>query len=139
MAVILRPKHITALWLDANGPIPMSDRTPERYRQQLAEFVTRRPAMLAPVDVLTPMEAYVGAGAWRIKCPCSERTHVDPEWGLSCCFGCAATYTNIVLPHDWQIIDALLAKRRIQGTRNWEAPETLTDLIAEQLAHGEPV
>ncbi len=136
MPIILRPKHFPALW---NG-IPNEGRTPETYRMRQRDFLREQPAKgFAPhLSALQP-QAYVGNGAWRIHCPCGEATHADPEWKLSCCFGCGTIYEHVMFPSNWREIEALLVKRPIQSSRNWQLPETLEYLTAEQKAHGDPV
>lgn len=121
------------------GLVPNSDRTPEQYRAQQRQMLAANPAAADPWVSTSEVMAFVGGGAWRIHCTCGEATHVDPEWRLSCCFGCGSIRTNIVLPDNWEAIEILLAKRRAQIHRNWEAPETFADLLAEQLAYGDPV
>ena len=135
MAIILRTRHIGALW----GGYDDEWRTPDLLRQLQAEHVAKNPATHAPVEIVSEIPAYVGNGCWRIHCRCGERTHTDPDWGIACCFGCGAVWTRVTFPEDWRAIEVLLAKRAVQGTRNWQAPETLDDLKLEQLAHGEPL
>lgn len=141
MAIILTTRHITPLWgTDAHGrPVALEARTPALLRLRQAAYCADNPAVgeTQVIDVAT--WAYVGYGAWRIKCRCGERTHADPEWRLACCFGCGAVYTNVVFPPERYEIERLLALRPVQGHRNWAPPETYDQLVAEQIAHGDPV
>jgi hypothetical protein len=134
MAIILTVRHINGLW----GVVPYERRTLALLKENQAAYVAKNPATQAPTEIVSEIPAYVGSGCWRVHCRCGERTHTNPEWKEACCFGCGAIWTNVVFPEDWQKIDTLLAKRAVQGMRNWQAPETLDDLITEQIAHGEP-
>lgn len=137
MAIILRPRHFSALW--GAMPLEHEQRTPERLRYFQRAHLARNPAAHEPTEFSEEKPAYIGNGAWRIHCRCGERTHADPEWKLACCFGCGAIWTNVVFPENWQAIEDLLSKRVLQGTRNWQPPETYDDLVAEQVQHGEAI
>jgi len=141
MPIILTTQHITSLWgADAHGrPPAMTERTEARLRLQQRLHCAKNPATSEVEEIATPIEAYIGNGCWRIKCRCGERTHTNPEWGLACCFGCGAIYTHVIFPEHRAEIEALLVKRPVQSTRNWEPKETLDDLMAEQIAHGDPL
>lgn len=135
MAIILRPRHISGLW----GPMPMGSRTALTYQMRQKMYLATNPAAVEPYEVTRRVEAYIGGGVWRVLCRCGEAPHADPDWKLSCCFGCGAIHTNITFPDNLEAIEALLAKRPVQLHRNWRTPETLEDLMAEQRAHGDPV
>jgi len=140
MPIILRTKFIGALWTLPNGcALPNSERNTLTLRLQQAEYVSRNPALSDPREIATEKLAFIGNGCWRIHCECGEATHTDPEWGIACCFGCGAIWTNVVFPENWRAIEDLLVQRRLQASRNWEAPETIETLTEEQIAHGEPV
>lgn len=115
----------------------------QRDLSSLKEFqrlhLLRNPAASAPEELSAPIDAYIGAGAWRIRCRCGEATHADPDWRTACCFGCGAIYTAVVFPDDWRAIEELLCKRPVQVQRNWLMPETLDSLREEQIGHGDPV
>ncbi len=133
MPIILRTKYIAGLW----GGIPERARTPELLRKAQAAYVAQNPAQNhAPEEQAEEKAAYIGNGCWRIHCRCKEATHTDPEWKIACCFGCGAIW-RVKFPDDWEAIEKLLVERPVQLHRNWEAPETLIDLIAEQLEHGD--
>lgn len=136
MAIILRPKHIAGLW---GNKAPMGVRTLELLKARQASYLAPNAAACEPMEIDAPILAYVGNGAWRINCRCNEATHADPDWMAACCFGCGAIYTNVVFPEMWHAIEELLAKRPVQGHRNWQEPETYESLVAEQIAHGDPV
>lgn len=138
MPVILRPKNVTGLWTQRGSVLDMELRTPQQYRIQQIQHVALNPAISDPVEFSNPMQTYIGNGAWRISCPCGEATHADPEWNLSCCFGCGAIYTNLIVPVFKTVMERLLVKRRIQRHRNWHPSETLQNLIDEQIAFGDP-
>lgn len=142
MPIILTTRYFPRLWqTDPSDPAPppVSERTQDSLRVMQARFVARNPAKSDPYEVYEPIPAYIDAGVWRVRCECGEAPHTDPEWRLACCFGCGAIYTNVVFPNNYKAIEDLLVKRRVQLHRNWRQPETLDDLIKEQIAHGEPV
>ncbi len=77
-------------------------------------------------------------GVWKIACSCGEHPVYSPEWGLACCFHCGAVYDGIPLPPMLAEIERLLLLRPVMVHRNWCPPETVDDLRAENLAHGDP-
>jgi hypothetical protein len=141
MAIILTTRHFGSLWnIDrAGAPPPMPERTLDSLKSNQRRHLAKNPAAHEPEIIVTPAEAYIGNGAWRIHCRCGERTHTDPTFGEACCFGCGAVYTDVVFPSDRAEIEELLAKRPVQAHRNWQPPETLETLRAEQIEHGDPV
>lgn len=52
------------------------------------------------------------------------------------CWDCGFITGPILWPPDPDGVEALLAMRPDETTRNWAYPETLNDLLAENLAHG---
>jgi hypothetical protein len=140
MAVILRPKHVKGLWAEGTPEVVLpADRTPTTYRRRQVQFLAGNPAAFAPQETSEPNAAYIGMGAWRVTCTCGEAPHADPEWLLSCCFGCGLIWTNVTFPANWATIETLLILRRVAWQRNWRMPETYADLVAEQIAYGDPV
>lgn len=135
MAIILRAKDIEGLW----KLLPGETRTPETYRVAQHLFLSRNPAAVAPFEVDKLRQALIGGGIWRIECSkCNESPHTDPEWGISCCFGCGAIHTNIHFPDNYRAIEELLVKRPVQYQRNWSSSETFADLVKEQVEAGDP-
>lgn len=136
MAIILRAKDVEGLWRRLGS----EPRTRESYFRAQMVFLASNAASGAPFTVDTQRFAFIGNGAWRITCTkCGEPPCTDPDWGVSCCFYCGAIHTNIVFPDNYREIEALLVKRHVPHQRNWAPPETLEDLINEQIAAGDPV
>ena len=80
-------------------------------------------------------------GCWIVLCagtlngtPCANAPAYDPEWRLACCLDCAAIYQGVAPPDGWQRIEAILMKRPVMVSRNWEPMETMSDLVRENLA-----
>lgn len=141
MAIILRTRDIEGLWAASPiGPyVPPHARTPDALRERQAAYLALNPAAGRPFIASRGMEAYIGGGVWRVKCPCGERTHADPDWKLACCFGCGRIHADLVFPEDRERIEKLLVLRPTIAERNWAQPETYEDLVAEQIAHGDPI
>lgn len=119
--------------------------TPEHYRAFQADLLRRNrtaqpwanwPEPFASVDAPT---VYVGAGKWLVRCVCGNCPSVDPDWRLACCAECGAIYEDLVMPADAEAIEAVLMLRAKPLHRNWRPPETVADLVAENLDAGEPV
>lgn len=92
--------------------------------------------------------AYVNHGRWIARCPrpfCNSAEHAgkDPTTGhvggltgigftcAECALVCAADW-----PPNVDDIEMLLSLRPVPATRNWEPPETVHDLLAENSTHG---
>lgn len=84
------------------------------------------------------LAAYIGAGAWRVRCACGEAPPTHPDWRLACCSGCGAIYEDVIFPKTAAAIEVILLKRPQPIQRNWRAPETVADLVAQNKAHGDP-
>jgi|TARA_Y100000310_G_scaffold98201_1_gene95919 hypothetical protein len=87
---------------------------------------------------------HIGAGVvkvsdsqWQIVCICGNYPLYDPEWQLACCYSCGAIYEQAP-PEEWREIERVLVARPKLGMRHWLPGETLADLVAENLAHGDP-
>lgn len=102
-----------------------------RHRQALAHKA--RHGMRYQVHTVTQaVEAFVSAGSWVVLCPaCQSGCATDPRWGVACCFGCGAEYTQVVFPVEVASIERVLLERPAQFTRNWQRPETVAALQAE--------
>lgn len=88
------------------------------------------------------------AGHWIADCPrpgCANAEHAGPHrvtghvGGLGgAVFRCSNC--ELTCPTEWppnvEDIERLLAMRPVPETRNWWPGETLTDLLAENIAHG---
>jgi len=129
---ILRPRDVPGITV----------RTPDEYRGRQRALLRQNPAAHSkePWLAIATVQAYVGAGAWRVRCTCGEAPPADPDWRLACCSGCGAIYEGVHFPpaDTLAAIEAVLVLRPNQATRNWRPGETLEDLRAENLAHGDP-
>jgi hypothetical protein len=81
-------------------------------------------------------EPFINIGQWKMRCACNDAPSVSVEWDLACCFECGAIYRNLSFPADRASIEAVLLCRGRRG-RNWEHPETLADLIAQNIEAGD--
>ena len=72
-----------------------------------------------------------------MRCVCGDCATVHPVWRLACCCFCGAIYRDLEIPDNANAIAAVLLKRANPSTRNWRRPETVADLQAENIAHGE--
>lgn len=92
--------------------------------------------------------AHVNHGRWIARCPrpfCAGAEHAgrDAKTGhVGGLTGVGFTCANcdLVCAADWppnvDDIEYLLSLRPVPATRNWEPPETVHDLLAENAAHG---
>jgi len=83
-----------------------------------------------------PLIARVNHGVWIGDCACRSGVGVTPEWEEARCFGCGAVYTRLVVPKERVAIEAVLLERPNQQNRNWEPGESLSSLVADNIAHG---
>ena len=95
-----------------------------------------------------PAVARVYNGDWIADCPepdelCRDAVIVDPAWPVFCCTRCG----NVSLGGKWrrlivpapealQTIEALLAARPFDPTRNWFPRESIADLTRENQQKG---
>jgi hypothetical protein len=94
-----------------------------------------------PVDA--PLTAFVNESRWIAQCECGGAEHVDPETRLFMCGSCF----NVAFGHRWRLVElpndgtmqllgTVLLARPEPSTRNWNPGEKVSDLIAENVAHG---
>lgn len=126
--VIRRPQHVPGI----------GARTPEEYRALQIKYLRKTGNPTEPWVSQDPIAAHVGAGAWRVWCPCGEAPPADPEWRLACCSGCGAIHDQVEFPEEREEIERVLLKRPNHAHRNWQAGETIDGLRRENLAHGDP-
>jgi hypothetical protein len=109
-------------------------------RDVLRRFVAQglAPGALAPHPSTTYPAPYVSTGRWVLDCPCGNAPSVSVAWNLALCLECGAVYTGLTFLADRERIEALLLKRRRQH-RNWKPPETVADLIRQNLVAGDPI
>jgi hypothetical protein len=78
---------------------------------------------------------FINHGRWIALCPaCQNGMAYSPEWRASLCFGCGAEY-RAEPPTDWRVIEQVLLDRPAEN-QNWNPGETVSDLVAENVAHG---
>lgn len=131
----------------AEGHAHQGVKSPETYLKVQAAYLTINSS--ANVDDAVPHEAtaeevaaaglpQVSFGQWVMRCGCGNAPSVSVAWDLACCFECGAIYRGLSFPPDRAQIERVLVARKRQH-RNWEAPETLADLIADNVANGNEV
>jgi len=86
--------------------------------------------------VVAPLK--VSDSCWQLVCPCGNYPSYDPTWQLACCYSCGAIYRQPP-PAEWELVQQVLIQRKKHHQRHWLVGETLADLIAENLAHGDAV
>jgi hypothetical protein len=80
-------------------------------------------------------------GRWISRCPapwCTNAVGLDRGQARFECIGldsCGAV-ADLVWPADPQAIEAVLSLRPVPRTRNWLPGESVTELVAENVAHG---
>jgi hypothetical protein len=103
-----------------------------------------------PVQGNAEGEAYAVAnhGRWIVRCPfvyagepctgAERASRNDPRfWCCECAnFAVGGKWLPVVWPESAAQIELVLSKRAAAKTRNWEAGEPLTHLLAENEAHG---
>ena len=88
----------------------------------------------------TSLAAYVNEGRWVADCPnCGSGIALDRDWADGRCLGLAYGF---VYPITWPsnadaIESALIVRNRLN--QSWVTTETVSDLHAENTAHGLPV
>lgn len=80
----------------------------------------------------------VSDSCWQLVCECGNCPSYDPEWALAACFTCGAVYRQPP-PEDWREIQRILTLRPRLNNRHMLPGQTLADLVAENLEHGDPV
>ena len=103
------------------------------HRERLAE--AGDVARAWPCDL--PVVAQVNHGRWIASCPnCQGPMPTHPEWGIGCCGDCGCIAGRVVFPAQVEAIETLLLQRPLRKTQNWLPSESVTDLMAENEAHG---
>lgn len=76
---------------------------------------------------------------WIVDCDsamCLGAMQVWPGQEWSRCGTCERVITNLVWPRDPEAIEAILCVRPDEESRNWVWPETIDDLVLENVEHG---
>lgn len=91
-----------------------------------------------------PLLASICRSAWVVHCDvCHEQLFIEPGEVYFCPNCLNAKHGNrarlVIFPNesDRAEIEKLLLKRVVPDTRNWNASETIGDLVKEQISHGE--
>ena len=79
--------------------------------------------------------ADINYGAWLVDCECGAGNATGPDWKIALCFTCGAVH-KVSFPKSYRAIEKVLIKRPRTENRNWIAGEKLTELRAENRAHG---
>ena len=84
------------------------------------------------------LAARVDGNEWLVQCECGAGNLVTPEWVpvFACCFGCGAIHRHVIVPDNWQEIEAILVRRIHPENRWWFTHETADMLRAENIRHG---
>lgn len=123
-------------------------------RTYLLRFYPRLP--IPPLDHVAtdvePLTARVRHGIWTASCPCGTKGRPRPgcvvwfDQPIGWCVRCrnravGGAWRPIVVPGPEMraAIEAVLLCRPKDEDRNWEASESLADLIAQNKDHGDPV
>jgi hypothetical protein len=113
-------------------------------------------AAVAPLDHVVPtaepLVARINHGVWVASCSCGARglpapgTVVFLDVLLGWCIRCnnrawGGGWRPIIAPgpEDRRRIEAVLLCRPNVGDRNWEPAETVADLVAQNVEHGDPI
>ncbi len=81
---------------------------------------------------------FISIGQWKMRCACNNAPSVSLEWDLACCLECGAIYRNLPIPSERVRIELVLLARGRRG-RNWEHRETLSDLVVQNIEHGDDI
>lgn len=80
--------------------------------------------------------AYINHGRWISEClDCHSGIAMHPDWTDGRCFHCGAVYSNVVFPAARAALEEALVLRPALENRNWQPPETVADLLAENKEH----
>lgn len=110
------------------------------------------PPLTHVVETAAPLVARVNHGRWIASCSCGARKLPSPgclvflDNLLGWCLRCGnqawgGGWRRVVAPDadERARIEAVLECRPNVEDRNWEVTETLDDLIADNIAHGDPI
>jgi hypothetical protein len=88
-----------------------------------------------------PLPAWVSGGRWIVMCPCGGAQLAARDDHRFFCVDClnaqvGGQWRTVRWPDDAEAIEAALLRRPAPETRTWLPTETLSDLLAENAAHG---
>lgn len=81
----------------------------------------------------------VNWGRWIVDCDspfCLSAVQVHPGQDWAHCRDCNRTIANLIWPEDPEAIEVILCMRPDEEVRNWVWPETINDLVMENVVHG---
>lgn len=81
--------------------------------------------------------ARVEHGRWIADCPCGAGIAVHPQWTEAGCLECGRWWP-VMVPRDWDDIEAVLLARPKAVNRGWLPGETATVLREENITRGLP-
>lgn len=111
-----------------------------RHAEQMANMRSDLPAL----DIQEPFlssehpQPFVAGGKWIVLCECGDAPMASPDWDEARCFNCGAIYRGLPWPEDRAGVEAALIARPFAAMRAWLPKETVSDLIAQNIAHGVP-
>lgn len=125
---------------------------PAEYLRRLYPVAPVPPIEKVAADA-EPLVARVNHGAWIASCSCGMTRRLESPGGVVffenplvwciCCWnlGVRDAWRPVATPPPAEraAIEAVLALRPKIEDRNWEPHETVTDLIAQNLEHGDPI
>ena len=120
--------------------------TPEYYLEMQRSSILRKKADFPFLNWRMPF-AWSGAPAalkvsdahWQVQCcECANTPAYDPDWQLAACFTCGAIYRQAP-PTDWRAIERVLVCRPYLNQRHMLIGQTLAELVAENVEHGDPI
>ncbi len=133
---LLEHRDTTPLHPDTKVPLEFHD---------LVTMVTRR--QVPPYEDTSgqSVAAYVNQGRWVADCPHGDggALVIDIHVLRFICPRCAnwrvdGKWHEVILPEDFHEIERLLELRPDLMTRNWRSPESVADLLQENLDHELP-
>jgi hypothetical protein len=103
-----------------------------------AQFLAKNAPHRVPFVSLYHPELYLNLARWLVDCPhCANGCAVLGS--DAACFECGAQFTGLTRPAAESAIVAVVMQRPRIAHRNWRPSETVEDLIAQNIAHGDPV
>ena len=88
-----------------------------------------------------PLQAVINHGRWVSSCVCGGGIALHPDWSWAACFDCGRSWSNIVFPEPDVLlsIETVLRLRPQENQWSWNPPESVKDLVAENVRLGHPI
>lgn len=133
--------------LEARDQIAVRIHGSGSYKKFIEKTIRARWNQTLFIDWANPageaVRAFINQSAWAVRCPdCGESIVTQAGEHLFCpnCLNVGNGYKprSVVFPDGTERIriEAALLKRLNPANRNWAYPETVADLVAENLGHG---